>query len=124
MTEYAQVQDMRSARAQVLAARFEQVNRAFITAVERCTDIQWHATIASEGRAVGVVAHHLAEGYSGAAGLIQQVASGQALPPITMDMINQGNAQHAAQHADATKPEVLDLLRRNGAAAANTIREL
>jgi hypothetical protein len=39
-----------------------------------------------------------------------------------MEMIHQGNATHAAQHAHCTKAETLALLRQNGAAAVAAVR--
>jgi hypothetical protein len=58
------------------------------------------------------------------AGIVGAVAHGQPVPTITMDMIHQGNAAHAAQHANCTKAETLALLRQNGAAAVATVRGL
>ena len=72
----------------------------------------------------GCYGAHLAAGYQGIAGLVAAVATGQTLPPITMEMINQGNAQHAKEHANCTKAEVLDLLRKDGAAAVNIVSKL
>lgn len=52
------------------------------------------------------------------------VANGQELPPLTSEMINQGNAKHAEEYANVSKEETVALLRENGAFAANTIRGL
>lgn len=111
-------------RGQALADRVEQVNKELVATVERCSDGQWQAKTAAETWPVGVVAHHVAQSVSAIAGLVHKVATGQPLPPLTMDSIHQMNAEHAKQHARCTKDETLTLLRKNGAAAAGTIRGL
>lgn len=111
-------------RAEALAKQFEQANNDVIAAVEGCSDAQWKAMTKEEGWSVGVAAHHVAVSHSGVFGLAQAIANGQPLPPITRDMINQGNAKHAQEFAGCTKQETLDLLRANGAAAATGLRGL
>ena len=113
-----------STRAQALATRFEQANADVIRAVEPLSDAQWGAQTAEEGWTVGVVAHHIAQSHQGVAGLAEMVASGKPVPPITWDVIHQGNATHARDHGHCTKPETLALLRDNGAAAAKLVRGL
>ena len=111
-------------RAQALANRFEEANREIISTLERCSDAQWRAKCAGETWSVGVVAHHVAESHAAIARIIQTIAAGQPLPNVTTEMIDQRNAQHAQQHADCTKQETLDLLRKNGGSAAATVRGL
>jgi hypothetical protein len=113
-----------SERARKLAQQFEQANHGLIATVERLSDAQWRTKTVGDGRSVGVVAHHVAEGHNQIAGLAHLIATGQSVPAITMDMIHQGNAAHAAQHANCTKPETLALLRQNGAAAVAIVRGL
>ncbi len=109
-------------RGNELAERFEQVNNALIAAVERCSDEQWRKICSSEGWSVGVTAHHAGTSHEGIAGFVQAVATGQPAPPLTMEMIDAGNAQHAREHANCTKAETLDLLRNGGKAAAEMLR--
>ncbi len=111
-----------SERARTLAQQLEQANHDLIGTIEGLSDAQWHAKTPGDGRSVGVVAHHVAESHKTVAGLAKAVATGQPVPNITMDMIHQGNAAHAAQHANCTKAETLALLRQNGAAAVATVR--
>ena len=66
----------------------------------------------------------MAASHKAVAGLVEAIAHGQPVPTITMDMIHEGNAAHAAQHANCTKAETLALLRQNGAAAVATVRGL
>lgn len=107
-----------SERAASLAAAFEQANNDLIAAVERCTPDQWGRTCQDEGWSVGVAAHHVAANHPMILGLVQTVANGQDLPPITMEMIDAGNAQHAQEYANVTREEALAVLRREGKAAA------
>jgi hypothetical protein len=111
-----------SERAQTLAHQLEQANNALIATIEGLSDAQWHAKTPDDGRSVGVVAHHVAVSHKAVAGLAGAIAHGQAVPPITMEMIHEGNAKHAAQHANVTKAETLALLRQNGAAAVSAVR--
>lgn len=113
-----------STRAQALATRFEEANSEVIRAVETCSDAQWGTKTHGEGWTVGVVAHHVAQGHPEVAGLAEMVATGKPLPPVTWEMIHQGNAAHANEHAHCTKAETLTLLRGNGAAAARMVRSL
>jgi uncharacterized damage-inducible protein DinB len=113
-----------SKRGEELANRFEAANREIISTVEKCSDAQWRTRCAGETWSVGVVAHHVAESHAGIARIIQTVAAGQPLPQITTEMIDERNAQHARQHANCTKEETLELLRKNGASAVAAVRGL
>src|SRR5262245_34909343 len=110
-------EDSMSERARTLAQQLEHANHDLITTVEGLSDAQWKAKTPGDGRSVGVVAHHVATSHKMVAGIAQAIAHGQPVPTITMDMIHQGNAAHAAQHAHCTKTETVALLRQNGAAA-------
>ena len=113
-----------SERAGNLAHQLEQANHALITTVEGLSDAQWRAKTPGDGRSVGVVAHHVAVSHKSVAGLVGAIAHGHHVPTITMEMIHEGNATHAAQYANCTKTETLALLRQNGAAAVATVRGL
>jgi hypothetical protein len=113
-----------SGQAQILADQFEQINRDAIATIDRCTDADWQKTCANDERTVGTVAHHIAESHMAVAGLAQMAANGQPLPPLTREIIDQGNAKHAAEHTNCTKQETRELLQRNGVAAANIVRGL
>jgi hypothetical protein len=111
-------------RAQGLAEQFAKANSEFIATVERCTDAQWRTTTAGEKWSVGVVAHHVAQSHRGIADAVRMLATSQPLPHLTFEMIHQGNAEHAKQHANTTKEETLRLLRDGGAHAATVVRGL
>jgi hypothetical protein len=111
-------------RAHELADQFMKANGDLMATVERCTDAQWRTVTAGEKWSVGVVAHHVAQGYRQIAGAAQMLANGQALPHLTFEIIHQGNAEHAKQHANTTKEATLKLLRDDAAHAASLVRGL
>jgi len=111
-------------RSEALAAKFEEANNDVIAMVESASDDQWSAVCADEGWSVGVVAHHIGGGYPLIAGLVQALASGADIPPLTTEQLDQANAKHAEEHANATKEETLEMLRTGGAAAATAVRGL
>jgi len=113
-----------SARAQELARQLDEANAELARAIEACSDAVWTSTCPEEGWAVGVTAHHVAVAHAQVAGLVQLIANGQALPPLTVDMLNQGNAEHARASAGCTRAETLALLRENGPAASRAIAAL
>jgi hypothetical protein len=114
-----------SSPAAQYAVQFEAVSDEFIATVAECTDEQWRRTTAAEQWPVGVVAHHLGEVY----GFFSQTFAEPA--PIDQEpmafsaaFIDENNARHAREHADAGQAETLDLLRANLSALARTIRGL
>jgi uncharacterized damage-inducible protein DinB len=111
-------------RSQALAEQLEQVNRQITATIERCSDAQWKTKTSGEKWPVGVVAHHVAQSHEGIAGLVRMIAGGQPLPPITMEMIDHGNAEHAKQFANVTRDETLALMKKNAAAAVSAVRGL
>ena len=113
-----------SQQSQALASRFEQASHEMIATVERCSDAQWKTQTSGEKWSVGVVAHHVAQAHEAIAGFVKMIATGQPLPPLTMDMLHQMNAEHAKQFANCPKAETLALLRKNAAAATSTVRGL
>jgi hypothetical protein len=113
-----------SGRAEELAKRFEQTNDEVIAAVQSCSDEQWRKTCSGEQWSVGVTAHHIGTSHVPIAELVRALATGQPVPPLTSEMLDAGNAEHARQFADCTKQETLDLLRRGGREAADILRGL
>ena len=111
-----------SERAAALAAKFEQVNQELIDVIEECSDEKWRSACAGEGWSVGVTAHHVAFDTPLLAAMVRAIASGQPFPPLTAEGPDKANAQHAQGHADCTKQETLDLLRREVPIAASVVR--
>lgn len=107
-----------------LAAKFEETNEHFIGKLEGLNDEQWSKTCVETGWPVGVTAHHVAESHATLAQLIGGVASGVSVPPITSELLNAMNQDHAERAADVTRDETIQLARTNGAHAAQTLRGL
>jgi len=104
-----------SERARSLADRLEAFNRDVITFVEHLTEEQWRKVCAWEQWGVGVTARHVGSGhYEGAVWLTRMIVNGEKLPELTGEQINHMANQHASEHADCTKAEVLEILRKNG----------
>jgi hypothetical protein len=108
-------------RTEQLAKAFEQANAEFIALVEGLTVAQWSAPVASEHRTVAITAHHAATSLVPTVGAASLLANSQALP-LTREMLDQGAIQHAHEHANATKAEVLGILHDGGKTAADMIR--
>jgi hypothetical protein len=113
-----------SKRSGLLADRLEQGAAALVTLAESLTEQEWARTIPRDGRAVGVVVHHVASVYPVEIGLAQTLAAGKRVEGVTMDDVHAMNAGHAKEHAKATKAEAVALLKSNSAAAAAAIRAL
>jgi hypothetical protein len=56
--------------------------------------------------------------------LAQTLAEGQPIAGVTWDAVHEINATHAREHANVTREEAIELVRRNGALAAAAIRDL
>jgi len=111
-------------RADALADRLEQGARALAAFASSLTDAEWKVRTPHDGRAVGVIVHHVASVYPIEIQLAQTVADGKPVTGLTMDDIDAMNARHAAEHAGVTRQAALELLRANSAAAAAAIRAL
>lgn len=113
-----------SQRTKELVERVTAFNNEFIAFVDNCSDEEWRKVCSGEGWTVGVVAHHVAAGHFGAIDFVRMIVAGEAIPEITMETIDQMNAQHAKEHANCTREEVLGLLRKNGSAFASYLEGL
>lgn len=113
-----------SQRAQALVQRFNAANADLINYIEGCTEHDLDCVTASEGWSVRVTAHHLAVSHEPVAGLAQLLASGQPLPPLTLELFHHGNAQHAAEYATVSKQTILDRLQSGGAQASAVVSGL
>jgi hypothetical protein len=120
-TAVAQAVSVRGAR---LADRLEQGARALAAFAATLSEAEWETALVTDHRSVGVVVHHVASVYPIEVQLAQTVASGQPVTGVTMADIHAMNAAHAAEHANVSKAEAIDLLLRNSAAAAEAIRAL
>ena len=113
-----------SQRSNALAERLEQGARALAAFASELTDEQWRTPLPKDGRKVGVIVHHVATVYPLEIHLAQTLAAGKPVEGVTMDVVNNMNADHAKENDAVTKAEALDLLERNSTAAAAAIRAL
>ena len=110
------------ARTEALAKQFEAKVQELTTAIEKLSDADWKKTTEAEKWTVGVVAHHVAGSHEPIVGIVTAVATGQAMPPFTMAMLDEMNAQHAKENAGCTKADTLALHKKGAAAAAAAVR--
>ena len=113
-----------SERSEALAKRFEQANGDLIELVESLSADEWKATCKGETWPVGVTVHHIAYDQANIVQWFQSIATGQPRPPQEPGGLDARTARHAAEHANCTKEETLELLRRDGEMAARAVREL
>ena len=113
-----------SARAETLAKQFEAQAAEMTSTLEKLSDADWNKVTTAEKWPVGVTAHHVAGAHEPIAGIVKTVASGQAMPPFTMAMLDEMNAKHAKEFANCTKAETLALHAKGAAAAAAIVRAL
>src|SRR5665811_2608371 len=67
-------------RAEALAAEFRRENEALIALVTSMDEHDWTADCPQEGRSVGVVVGHIAEGHLIIGGIVRAIAAGRPLP--------------------------------------------
>ena len=109
-------------RGESLAKTFEAKAAEAIALIESLSDADWKKVTVAEQWPVGVTARHIGWGHEVIAGIVQTVAGGAAMAPLTMDALNALNAKNAAEWAGSSKSDVLALHRKNAAAAAAIVR--
>ena len=113
-----------SERARALAEQFERAVAEFSGVVEGLSDEQWRTLCASEERAVGVLARHVAVAIPFEMVVFREIAAGRQPTTITRAHLAEMNAEDAELWAECTKDETLALLRGNAAVAAAEVRRL
>lgn len=111
-------------RAQALAEKIQTFNRDLIDCVQNCSNADWQKTCQAEDWPVGVVIRHVADGHYGVRALAKMIIKGDPLPEFTMEAVIQMGNDHAREHADCTREEVLTLLEQNGRAVIEFIANL
>ena len=110
------------ARADMLAKQFEEKANELTDTIQKMSDADWKKVTTAEKWPVGVTAHHVAGSHEPIAGIAKTVASGQTMPPFTMQMLDEGNAKHAKDFANCTKAETLELHKKGVASAAAVVK--
>jgi len=113
-----------SQRTNALAERLERGAKALADFADTLTEIECQIRVPRDGRAIGVIVHHVASVYSWQIRLAQTIADRKPVLGVTWDDVHKTNAEHAKKYGSVTKEEAIDLLRRNSAAAAAAIRAL
>lgn len=123
--------DTTTARSARLADQFEAAQESFIHLVESLNGEQWRMkgkntpelriNDEDETRPVGVIAHHVAVNGVWTMNRIRAVLESEPTPVVDFKVIN---AQHAVEHVDATKEEVLSLLHNNEVRIAKDLRAI
>jgi hypothetical protein len=113
-----------SARTDGLAKKVEQANNDLRAAIEESTPEQWRAKCADGEWTQGFSAFHAANSVGFISGMVQGLADGQTLPPMTMADIDQQNAGQLAEHADSTQGQALELIKANSPASLQMLRGL
>lgn len=113
-----------SKRAEALAERIAQGHRELRALAETLSEAEWRTYCADEDRTVGVLIHHVASMLPAELDLVKALASGQPITDVTVDLVDQINADHAREHKGCTKEEALDLLGHNSALVVSGVREL
>ncbi len=113
-----------SARAEQLAAAFEQSARDLLAAVKASTPEQWAAPVSDGEWTQGFSAYHAAAGIGLIAQRVKEVAGGKPFEKMTWDEINAVNAAQAEEHSGRTAAETIELVNSSLPNAAGIIRSL
>jgi len=108
-------------RAEALAARVEKGAAELAKFAEGLSDNEWRTAV-RDGRPVGVCVHHVASVYPIEIQLAQTIAAGKSVTDVPWEAVAEMNAKHAADFANVSKEDALDLLRRNSQDAATAVR--
>ena len=102
-------------RVQALAEQIQAFNRGVMNCVQKCKDSDWQKICKAEDWTVGVVARHVGDGHYRVVELAKMIIAGTPLPDWSMETIVQMGNDHAREHADCTREEVLAILASNAA---------
>jgi hypothetical protein len=116
-----------SRRAAALAAAFRAENEALLALVTAMDENDWTADCPQEGRSVGVVVGHIAEGHLIIGEIVRAIAAGRPLPVQAYRTVEQGaavNARQARRFATRTRDDTLRTLHANTKRMARFIERL
>jgi hypothetical protein len=113
-----------NARAQALAEQVQAFNRDMLDLVQNCSDADWRRVCKAEDWSVGVVARHVGDGHYRVVELAKMIIAGTPLPDWSMSAVVQMGNDHAREHADCTREEVLAILESNAATLDDFIAAL
>lgn len=102
-----------SARSEALAEKLAAANQRLLEAVEASTPAQWKARCGDGDWSQEFAAAHAAESIGSIAGMVEALANGQAMPPVSMEQIDQMNAASHAAFTGRTPAEVAAMIRES-----------
>ncbi len=111
-------------KTELLAGQVNDHLKALRALVEACPVDRWTDAKTSEGWNIAATASHVLA-HASAVGLACAVGAGN--PPemnVTMEMVDAGNAQAAAESASATKAAVLQQISEAGVAMVQALRDM
>ena len=111
-------------RVEELASQFEALTASAVQTVEASDESRWQNKSSAEGWTAAALAHHFASGLEPINGLVQGMAAGAELPPLTPEMLESANVANAQEHAAAEKQAVVSMLKQNSEAALSALRQL
>ena len=112
-----------SRRAELLAGRIEDGAAGLAAFAEGLSAAEWETpTSSTDERTVGQIVNHVALLYPIEVDLARAIAKGNAVTDVTWEVVAEMNARHAREHANVTKAEALELLRKNSRQAADAVR--
>jgi SAM-dependent methyltransferase len=114
-------------RAELLADRIEEGAARLADFASRLTDAEWSTPTTEggkQGRAAGLIIHHVASIYPIEISVAQAVASGKTIIDVTWDAVAEINAKHALENANTSRAETIALLLRNSREGAEAVRAL
>ena len=106
------------------AAAIEETRQELIDFASRCTDTQWTtAPIEGDPRSVGVITDHVANAYEYLARWMNDIVAGGS-PDVNGELVDDLNAEHAADAAKITPAEAIAHLRASGDALISLVGSL
>ena len=111
-----------SVRAKELSDRVMAGAAALADFAQSITDAEWQSAVAPDGRAAGVIVHHVAYMYPIEVDVARTLGRGEAVAGVTWDVVAGINAEHAAANAHVDRATTMTLLQANSAAAAEAVR--
>jgi hypothetical protein len=102
-----------SQRAKEISRRIKTFSEKVIAFVENVSGNDWTKKCEWEEWPVGATAYHMGAGHFAIYDLAGMIVRGEDLPSLNMDQINAMSKKQAQEHADCTKTEALEVLRKN-----------
>lgn len=95
---------------QAVLDKLAELNATVLDLTGDVTEAEWQLNSVSEDWPLGLLASHIANGYSNVAGWIQKVIEGQPLP-VTIEVIGEANDKAEAEYIPKSGSELISLLK-------------